>query len=457
MIAKRTGVVAALAVGLLLIVAAPAFAVPGDVLWSDQVHASGVVGDDTGRVLKVDGLGNAIIAGQWATTASLQQTTVMSYTPLAATRWPGPLWSGPGSTFETVSGMAIDSAGDSFTVGSTSTATGGDMYMLTVGSDGTSWVAKTYNGPADGNDEGMAVAVNAAGEAWYTGISEDTDGDMDVATTYVNAVGIQTWTKRYNSPYDRFDGGFAIAVNGNALYVAGISNRKGHGDDLILIRYNATTGARIWVRRYDDPLHRSELVSDIVATATDVYLCGSGKFGAVKGGDAMIARYSSSGVRKWVKFFSGGGIFDENFADMQRAPSGHIIVTGFASRTAYQQDWATVSYRTNGTVRWARWLTSTGKKSDIASALDIAGGRIYVTGSVESATHGSDVRTVCYSATSPIGKTLWGTGGSAFWNGLDDGDDVPWDVEVSSGAVWVTGTTFVAANGMDMLTIKYEK
>jgi len=456
MTAKRTGVATALALGILLIVAAPALALPGDVLFDDSVHFVPVVGDDTGVVLKIDAGQNPIIAAQLATGASQQELLSWSYQPSGLWRWEAG-WNGPGSTFETVNDMALDGFGASYAVGSTTTATGGDMYLVRRDNVGTLSGERFYNGPANGNDEAMAVAVNAAGEAWYTGMSEAADGDMDVVTVHIDAVGIQTWAKRYNSPYDRFDGAFAIAVNGNALYVAGTSNRIGHGDDLILIRYNATTGARIWVRRYDDSLHRNEWVSDVIATATDVYVCGSGKFGAVKGGDAMIARYSSSGVRKWVKFFSGGGIFDENFADMQRAPSGHIIVTGFASRTAYQQDWATVSYRTNGTVRWARWLTSTGKKSDIASALDIAGGRIYVTGSVESATHGSDVRTVCYSATSPIGKTLWGTGGSAFWNGLDDGDDVPWDVEVSSGAVWVTGTTFVAANGMDMLTVKYQK
>ena len=96
------------------------------------------------------------------------------------------------------------------------------------------------------------------------------------------------------------------------------------------------------------------------------------------------------------------------------------------------------------------------RRSTSASALDVdARGRIYVTGSVESTAHGSDVRTVSYNA---AGKTRWGADGTDFWNNeVDNGDDVPWDIEVSSDAVWVTGTTYTVANGYDMLTIKYKK
>ena len=80
----------------------------------------------------------------------------------------------------------------------------------------------------------------------------------------------------------------------------------------------------------------------------------------------MIARYSTGGVRKWVRFFSGGGAFDESFADMQRSPAnGYLIVTGFGSRKASKQDWLTASYRPDGTLHWGRWISSYGKKIDV--------------------------------------------------------------------------------------------
>ena len=279
-------------------------------------------------------------------------------------------------------------------------------------------------------------------------MSEAGDGDMDIVTVAVDQDGNRLWTNRYNSPYDDFDAGMAIARVGNAVFVAGNSVRPGHRQDLVVIGINATSGNRTWVRRYDDPLHRNEFVTDIVATSNAVYVSGSGK------GDAMLARYSTGGVRQWVSFFNAGGP-DEIYTDLQRAPNGNLIVTGIGWRAATMQDWLTVAYRTNGQRRWWKWLTTPGKQSDAAAALDVDGdGKIYVTGSVAGTTNGANVRTVCYSST---GMTMWGTGSTAFWNGLDNGDDMPWDIEVSSDAVWVVGTTYTAANGMDFLTLKYEK
>jgi hypothetical protein len=438
-----------------LVCAAPALAVPGDVLWADQVFHSGVVGDDIGKVVKVDTGNDPIIAAESATGVSTQELLSWSYTPAGLWRWEGH-WDGPGSTFEVVNDMALDGSGTSYTVGSTQIpAEGADTYLVRRDDSGVFSHQSFYNGPANGDDEAMAVTVDASGNAWYTGMSQDVDGDMDVVTVRVDSTGVQAWAKRYNSPYDRFDGGFAIARSGNALYVAGTSNRIGHGDDLLLIRYNATTGARVWVRRYDDTLHRNEFVADVVATANDVYVCGAGKVGAVTAGDAMLARYSSGGVKKWVTYFNGGGGLDEHFVDMQRAPNGTIVVTGVASKRASGQDWVTIAYRPDSTIRWGKTLTSPSppKRADVAAALDIdANGKIYVTGTIQVDTHGADICTVCYGAT---GVTQWIT--DPPWNGADSGDDTPWDIEVAGDGVYVTGSTYVTANGNDMVTIKYEK
>jgi hypothetical protein len=447
MIAKRIGIATALAVGLLLVVAAPALAVPGTLMWQDAVFHTGVVGDDVGVAVNIDGADNPVIAAKSATGVDMFEYLYWSYTPTGIWRGEGH-WNGPTGSFETVNDQALDGAGRAMVVGGTNVAVSGDMYLVCRDNAGAFVWQDIYAGPAGGNDEAMAVAVDPSGDVFYTGMSEAKDGDMDVLTVMVDQDGTRVWADRYNSPYDRFDAGFAITRVGNSVYVAGTSNRTGHGDDLLLIRYNALNGNRTWVRRYDDLLHRNEFVSDVIATSTSVYVSGGGK------GDAMLARYSTSGVRQWVSFFNAGGP-DEIYTDLQRAPNGNIIVTGIGWRASTMQDWLTVAYRTNGQRRWWKWLTTVGKKSDAPAALDVdTDGRIYVTGSVASTANGADVRTVCYSST---GATVWGDGDTAFWNGFDNGDDVPWDIEVSSDAVWVVGTTYTVANGLDFLTLKYEK
>ena len=447
MIAKRTGIAAALAVGLLLALAVPALAAPGTLIWQDAVFHAGVVDEDAGVAVDIDAGGNPVIAAKSAIGSDQFEYLYWSYTPTGLWRGEGH-WSGPGSTFTTVDDQALDGAGRAMVVGTTMTATGPDMYLVCRDNAGAFVWQDVFNGPANGDDEAMAVAVDPVGDVFYTGMSEAGDGDMDVVTVAVDQDGARVWAARYNSPYDDFDAGMAITRVGNSVYVAGVSVRPGHRQDLLLIRYNALNGNRTWVRRYDDPSHRNEFVTDIVATSTSVYISGSGR------GDAMLARYSSSGVRQGVSFYNAGGP-DEIYTDLQRAPNGNLIVTGIGWRAATMQDWLTVAYRANGQRRWLKWLTTTGKQSDAAAALDVdSDGRIYVTGSVASTVSGDNVRTVCYSSK---GATLWGTGPTDFWNGLDNGDDWPHDIEVSSDAVWVVGTTTTVANGRDFLTLKYEK
>jgi hypothetical protein len=158
-------------------------------------------------------------------------------------------------------------------------------------------------------------------------------------------------------------------------------------------------------------------------------------------------------VQKWVKYFSGGGAYDEDFLDMQRASNGNIIVTGVVSKKGSGQDWETIAYRPDGTIRWGKGVTSVLKQSDVPAALEIYGSRVYVTGSVQTDAHDTDVFAVGYALAN--GDTVWGSG--LPWDGTDGGDDTPWDIAVSSDGVYVTGSTYTTANGNDMLTIKYEK
>ena len=449
--ALRRSLILGLAVAGFLWLAAPAFAgfAPGDVIWHDEVFHTGVDGYDAGVVIKLDGSGNAIIAAEGATSATTQELRMWSYKPTGLWNWEGH-WNGPGSTFEDVGDMALDGASNAYTVGATSPAAAMDIYVTKYLNNGTYMGDYFYSGTG-GNDDARAVCANAAGDVWVTGMSQAADGDQDVVTIKLDSTLAQQWVKRYNSPYDRFDAGYAITLRGNALFVAGTSNRLGHGYDLILIKYDATTGKCLWVKRYDDPLHRNEAVLDVVATSTSVYVCGAGKDAAGKPGDAMIVRFSSGGALKWVKYLSGGGGQRETFLDMQRSPNGNIVVCGIVSRKASGQDMAAAAYRTDGTLRWGRFMTSAGKRADAANALDIdGGGKVYVTGETEAATGYRDLRTNCYS---PAGATMWTTP----FIGASGGDDWAQDIAVYTDAVWVTGGSFVTGHASDQLTIKYEK
>lgn len=448
----RVLAVAGLTLLVVLAACAPALAAPGDLLWDDQVFHSGVDGSDIGQALKVDAAGNPIIAATSATGATTQEILGWSYWPTGIWRWESH-WSGSAGTDDWATDLALDGSGDVYMVGKTSsTGTGYDYVVLRYLNNGWFSRANYYNGPTNGDDSAEAVDCSAAGDCYVTGTSPGAGGDTDIVTLKIDSAGVQSWARRLDSPWGLDDSGRAIVLRGSYVYVAGNVRHPGHGDDIVLVKYAAATGARLWVRYIDDPQGKTEDARDVIATSSSVYVCGSGKEGAVAPGDAMIARYTSAGAKKWVKFFSGGNSgYYEGFSDMQRAPNGNVVVTGTISRPGTRQDMATVAYRTDGTFRWAKFLYAPGQGADAGHALDIDGnGRIYATGEVSEAGQGGNAYTVCYS---PTGGTVWYTP----FDGASSSDDATYDIEVSSQFVWATGASWVTGNGLDLLTIKYEK
>lgn len=450
--AVRVLALGALALPLLLLVAAPALAAPGDVLGHNLYFQGGVNGDDTGWVVKVDPVGDPFFGADSATGPASQEMLTWATSPIGAYWWEQH-WNGSAGTYDFVHDMGIDGGGNVYLAGATNNSGAGlDYILLRYLNNGTYSRARLYNGPLSSDDEAMAVTVDTAGNACMTGNSLGAGGDRDIVTVMVDATGVQTWADRVDSRWHGDDDGLAIARSGSWIYVAGNVFHPGHGADLVLIKYDAATGKRVWTRYYDDPLHRNEHVSDVIATPTSVYVCGSGKSGAIKPGDAMLVRFSSSGARKWVRFFTGGwGGFDEGFMDAQRTVNGAVAVTGIACRPGSAQDMATVVYRNNGSIRWARFKSSSGTRSDVAFALDVDGsGRIYITGALRRAAGTSVVRTICYG---PAGGTVWSTPFPV----SPTGDDAAYDIEVGGTSVWVTGTSFQPATGNDFLTIRYER
>jgi hypothetical protein len=79
---------------------------------------------------------------------------------------------------------------------------------------------------------------------------------LDYATVaYHAATGAQVWASRYNGPGNGDDYAQSVAVSpdGTRVFVTGYSMGTNTGSDYATIAYNATTGAQLWVKRYNGP------------------------------------------------------------------------------------------------------------------------------------------------------------------------------------------------------------
>ena len=330
----------------------------------------------------------------------------------------------------------------------------GDMarqdYLLTHFTAAGSFAGeRTYDGPLDRTDAATAVAVDASGSCYVTGSSQSrrSSGDYDIVTVKYDAVGLRAWVKRFDAD-QLHDRGVAVAVRGTAVYVTGRSRRAGHGDDVVVLKYDAASGRQLWSRYYDDSLHRHDVPTDLIVTGSGVYVAGSGKQATGKPADALVLRYTLTGVRKWARYMGGKGA--DVWTDMEAGPDGLPRVTGSTVRSATGTDVMTASWRRDGTFAWRKTFSTLDVWDERAVALAVDGaGAAYVAMMQENATD-MDFRVVAYGA---AGGTLWIGDPFGYFAGFDDR---PADIAVSATTAVVVGSSESGA-GQDWLIVAHEK
>ena len=220
----------------------------------------------TATAIAVDGSGNVYVTG-----ASTSDTGRFDYVTIKDNSAGQQQWvaydDGPENSDDIATAIAIDGAGNTYVTGYSYGSVGSDYATIKYNSAGQQQWARRYNGPANYRDQATAIAVDAIGNVYVTGVSVDSGG-YDYATINDDAAGLQQWIARYNGPGDFDDIPTAMAIDGAGnTYVTGYS-RGSVGEDYATIKYNSA-GQQQWVRRYDGPAH-----SDDEATA--IAIDGSG-------------------------------------------------------------------------------------------------------------------------------------------------------------------------------------
>ncbi len=371
-------------------------------------------------------------------------------------------YNGPGNGRDGAFSTAVSRDGKTvFVTGSSAGATSGQDYATVAYNAATGarrWVQR-YNGPGDGLDFAESVAVSPD---WKTvvvtgGSTGVTSGEDYATVAYNAATGARRWVQRYNGPGNRSDFAESVAVSpdGKTVVVTGDSTGVTSGEDYATVAYNAATGARRWVRRYNGPGNGGD-EARAVAVSRDgktVFVTG-GSEGATSGSDwATIAYAAATGARRWVQRYNGPGNFTDGANALAVGPAGGVVfVTGTAFVAHTGPNYATVAYSAaTGARRWVKLYTGSGLRSTALSvAVSPNGGKVFVTGGSRGAAD-FDYATVAYTAAT--GAKLW----VRRYNGPGNGFDAALQVAVSpdGAAVFVTGESAGATSGPDYATIAY--
>jgi uncharacterized delta-60 repeat protein len=457
--------------------------------WTATYNGPGNSGDNASSIA-LDGSGNVYVTGASGGVNTGSDIATIKYDTNGQEQWVI-RYDGPGSEYNFDKGhdILVDESGNVYVTGASDSHPTGDYVTIKYNNEGVEqWVTR-YDGPAsESEDTAFYMALDASGNIYVTGRSDNPGGKDDYATIKYNNDGVEQWVSRYNGPDSQTDQVSAIAVDDSGnVFVTGSSTNAQYKWNYATVKYNSA-GIEQWSARYTGPANSNDNAKGLVVNDSGyVYVTGNSYDGTTKD-DFTTIKYSPSGVEKWVARYngpangydkatvididdsgniyvagqswgstvvkytpSGNEVWAANYANiymvvaLSRDNSGNIHITGNSG-----SDCATIKFNTSGTEEWAvpRTGPNLSNEQPKAMALDPAG-NLYVAGRSQRPFTNSDYSLIKYD---PDGVEQW----VAAYNGPDSSSENVNAIAVDvSGNIYLTGRSDVNRAGSDWATIKY--
>ncbi len=267
---------------------------------------------------------------------------------------------------------------------------------------------------------------------------------------------IEVWRSGFNGPVNGWDSYTALALSPDSSVVAtGFVVGTGSDRDIITAKMSRATGETLWIRTWGGGSGiRDEGLAVAVDADGNVFVAGKTRSTATDT-DFVTLKYLPNGTPAWARRYHHAGV--DVPTGLVPDGRGGVFVTGRSNSTTgnSSQDYLTLHYASDSSLRWTARYNGTGNAGDFARAIALDNaGRLYVTGySWTGATPQYDYCTVRYDTTS--GDTVWarrydGTGSApksdyAYAMAVDD-----------SGYVYVTGRAGEVGTWYDATTVKYD-
>src|SRR4030066_183151 len=318
-------------------------------------------------------------------------------------------YNGPGNNFDYALALAVDDSGNVYVTGYSGGYPYEDYATIKYSPFGETLWVKRYDGPGNGRDEAVALAVDDSGDVYVTGFSKGSGTSGDYATIKYSSAGDTLWVRRYNGPGNSDDRANGLAVDGSGnVYVTGYS-WSGSPFDYATIKYSSA-GDTLWVRRYNGPGNDNDgAVALAVDGSGNVYVTGYSWSGTTF--DYATIKYSYDGDTLWVRSYNGPGNEYDEASALAVDDSGNVYVTGSSvgSDPYNYTDYATIKYSSSAAGQWVKRYNGAGNGGDGANALAVDdSGNVYVTGwSLGTVWPDNDYATIkyfpCTSATPKTG------------------------------------------------------
>lgn len=418
--------------------------------------------DNAAKDIAVDRAGNIYVTGTSTDPLSREDYATIKYNR-AGFRWWIKYYNNPENSVDFAADMAVDASGNIYVAGG---GMGPDTsyYFVTAkySSNGILQWATHYADPPFHEDEhAAAIVVDDAGNIYITGEDFGPGMNFDIVTIKYDPNGNRLWVASYNGPGNGDDIPVGIALDSlRNVYVTGESYGSGTEVDYVTLKYT-TNGTPQWNTRYNGPANSDDVPAAIATDrAGNVYVTGS-SHGTGTGTDYATIKYNSGGMRQWVGRYDGSANSDDEASAIAVDGSQNVYVTGSSNGAGTEEDYVTVKYSPSGAELWVARQDGSASGYDAATAMTVDGSsNVYVTGTSESSDSSSDYVTIKYSPANGSVQWIASYSGSEYSPGeWVFPTDIPTAITVDgAGNVYVTGFSgmiaFVIPIG-DYATVKY--
>jgi hypothetical protein len=211
-----------------------------------------------------------------------------------------------------------------------------DYATIKYNSEGQQqWVAR-YNGLGNGFDCAICLVVDGDGFLYVAGYSLGIGTSLDYTTIKYDDVGQQQWVSRYNGPTNGDDEAIGLAVDSvGSVYVTGFSAGNGTNRDYATVKYDAF-GQQQWVARYNGPGNGDDEASSLaIDEDLNVFVTGQSYGNGTGYRDYATIKYNSAGQEQWVIRYNGIGNDYDRANDLIVDGGHNVYVTGYSVRTPY--------------------------------------------------------------------------------------------------------------------------
>lgn len=264
--------------------------------------------------------------------------------------------------------IKIDAAGNSYIAGMSDdvvNSKGKDYIIIKLSPTGSlMWMTPGRFDASGKDDIANDICVDGNGDVYVTGQSQNSNGDFDIVTLKIDGTtGLIIWQHSYGSPGSNEIGKkMVLSSDGQRVFITGHRTSAATGKDIVTYGLDANTSAYLWTPVSvitNGPSNGDDQANDIILSGSNILVCGEiDNTVNGTGMDYVTIKYDgSTGSVLWQQDYDAYNNNDRA-TSLARDSTGNIGVVGIVDNFGFFE-YHTVLYDSMG-ARYGVNIESTG-------------------------------------------------------------------------------------------------